>query len=483
MPLRLYNTLKRTKENFSPQEAGKVRMYVCGVTVYDKCHIGHARANIAFDVIFRYLRYLKFDVTYVRNFTDIDDKIIKRSQELNLPWKELTEKYIAEFESDMSALACLPVSREPKATDHIPEMIRLIETLIQKNKAYEVKGDVFYRVREFSEYGKLSGKNIENLETGARVEVNEEKADPLDFALWKVAKPGEPSWDSPWGKGRPGWHIECSAMSMKYLGEYFDIHGGGRDLIFPHHENEIAQSEGATEKPFVKYWMHNGFVNVNTEKMSKSLGNFFTIQDVLKNYDAEAVRAFLVSVHYRSPVDFSDQNLRDVTEALDRYYSTLKRVKEVVAQGKKGEKEILSFSFDLLKSFEEAMNDDFNTAAVWGAVFESIREVNKLLDQSSENADLIALLEKYLQDLEKISSVLGCLTPDPDAFFHRLHKEHLSTLQIEEQEILRLIQERKEARQNKNFKRSDEIRDQLASQGILLKDKPDGTTEWSVKSS
>ncbi len=481
MPLRLYNTLKRTKEIFLPREAGKVRMYVCGVTVYDKCHIGHARANIAFDVIFRYLRYLNFEVTYIRNFTDIDDKIIKRSQELNLPWKELTEKYIAEFESDMSALACLPVTREPKATDHIPEMIELIQTLIQKSKAYEVKGDVFFRVREFAEYGKLSGKNIEDLETGARVEVNEEKADPLDFALWKAAKPGEPSWDSPWGKGRPGWHIECSAMSTKYLGECFDIHGGGRDLIFPHHENEIAQSEGATEKPFVKYWMHNGFVNVNTEKMSKSLGNFFTIQDVLKNYDAEVVRAFLVSVHYRSPVDFSDQNLRDITEALDRYYSTLKRVKEVIAQGGKSKKQSLSFSFDLLKSFEDAMNDDFNTAAVWGSVFESIREVNKLLDQSSKNASLPPLLEKYLQDLEKISSVLGCLKPDPEAFFQRLHQEHLSTLQIEEKEILRLIEERKQARQNRDFKRSDEIRDQLASQGILLKDRPDGSTEWSVK--
>jgi len=478
MPLRLYNTLKRAKEAFVPQEAGKVRMYVCGVTVYDKCHMGHARANIAFDVIYRYFQYLNFKVTFVRNFTDIDDKIIKRSQELNIPWKELTEKYIAEFEQDMRALACLKVSHEPKATDHIAEMIQLITQLIQKNMAYQAGGDVFYRVRNFAEYGKLSGKNIEELETGARVEVNEEKKDPLDFALWKAAKAGEPSWDSPWGKGRPGWHIECSAMSEKYLGECFDIHGGGRDLIFPHHENEIAQSEGASGKQFVKYWLHNGFVNVNTEKMSKSLGNFFTIQDVLKNYDAEVVRAFLVSVHYRSPVDFSDQNLRDVAEALDRYYTTLKRAKEVMEKKNKVTEPGASLSFNLLQSFEEAMNDDFNTAAVWGFVFESIREVNKLLDQAQDST---SFLKKYFADLEKISSVLGCLYPDPDAFFTRVHKTRLSSLVIDEAEILRLIQERKEARQNKNFKRSDEIRDQLASQGIVLKDKPDGSTEWIVK--
>lgn len=485
MSLKVYNTLTRKKEDFVPldPQGKKVKMYVCGVTVYDYSHIGHARANVVFDLIGRYLRYKNYDLNFIRNFTDVDDKIIKRANELKISCEELTQKFINAFHADMKALGNVDVNLEPKATEHIPEMIQIIEKLIEKGMAYASKGDVFYRVRNFKDYGKLSGKNIEDLESGARVEVNEVKTDPLDFALWKSAKPGEPSWDSPWGKGRPGWHIECSAMSMKYLGETFDIHGGGRDLIFPHHENEIAQSEGCSGKNFVKYWLHNGFVNINTEKMSKSLGNFFTIQEVLKKFDWEVVRAFLLSVHYRSPIDFSDQNLQDSFQALERFYLTVKRAQEFLKDNKVGKTEKTNVEeIDLLlEDFALSMDDDFNTAKVLGSLFEAVRVINKSLD--SKDASAAQLCHTFLNSLEKIYSVLGCYGSDAAAFFNRNQRKAISETGVDEAQIHSLIAERKEARKNKDFKRSDEIRDQLLAQNIVLKDKPDGTTEWSIKSS
>ncbi|MBF0491740.1 MAG: cysteine--tRNA ligase [Deltaproteobacteria bacterium] len=503
MSLKLYNTLTSQKEEFIPLQPKKIRMYVCGVTVYDKCHLGHARANVAFDVIYRYLkhRFPDHQIEFVRNFTDVDDKIIQRSNEQKIPWQELTEKYIAEFHNDMRALGNGSPTLEPKATEHIPQMLQLIQKLIDKGIAYTADGDVFYRVKNFKDYGKLSGKNIEDLESGARVDIREAKENPLDFVLWKAAKPDEPSWDSPWGKGRPGWHIECSAMGMKYLGESFDIHGGGRDLIFPHHENEIAQSEGATGKHFVKYWLHNGFVNINAEKMSKSLGNFFSIQDILKQYDWEVVRAFLLSVHYRSPIDFSDQNLHDMGEALERYYTTIKRVREFLngpspenpaafPHPSRGEGVDLPSPMagegentlsNILSSFQQAMDDDFNTAAVFGLLFESVREVNKMLDQIQVGARQAAPLQEFLSNLEKISSVLGCFQPDAAAFFSRTQTRAVKDQNLDESKILQLIEERKQARLSKNWKRSDEIRNELAQMNIVLKDKPDGSVEWSVK--
>jgi cysteinyl-tRNA synthetase len=493
MPLRVYNTLNRNKETFEPLVPGKVRMYVCGVTVYDLCHLGHARANVAFDVIYRYLKFLGYEITYVRNFTDVDDKIIKRSNELRIPWNELTARYTAEFLKDIKALGNESPTIEPKATEHIPEMIRLIEKLIKKGLAYEVEGDVFYRVREFKKYGMLSQKNIEDLEAGARVEVMESKEDPLDFALWKSAKPGEPSWESPWGQGRPGWHIECSAMSMRYLGESFDIHGGGRDLIFPHHENEIAQSEGATQKPFSKYWIHNGFVNINAHKMAKSLGNFLTIKDVLTQYDWESLRAFLISVHYRSPIDFTENNIQEMHQALERYYSTIKRVKEYLAIEAKTTEwsplqaetlhDLVSKIEGLFKSFQESMDDDFNTAMVLGHIFEAVRVMNKILDQCAEEKPrwLGAICQSFLEKCEKIYSVLGCFGCDAEGFFQRAHERVTTKQEVDEKQILDLIEQRKTARNNKDFKKADEIRDELLKINVVLKDRPDGSTEWSLK--
>src|SRR5512136_3124072 len=333
MPLRVYNTLSGGKEEFVPLRPGKVGMYVCGVTVYDYSHIGHARAYVAFDVILRYLRYLGYDVTYVRNYTDIDDKIIKRANSDGVPFYEISERFIKEFDRDMAELGVEVPDVQPKATEHLAEIISLVTTLIDKGYAYQAGGDVYFCVDKFASYLKLSKRNLEEMQAGARIEVDEKKRHPMDFALWKEAKAGEPFWDSPWGKGRPGWHIECSAMSLKYLGETLDIHGGGQDLIFPHHENEIAQSEAATGRPFVRYWLHNGFVNINAEKMSKSLGNFFTIREVLEKYDREVLRFFLLSAHYRSPLDFSDQNLTEAEAGMERIYGALAGIDELLAKG------------------------------------------------------------------------------------------------------------------------------------------------------
>src|SRR6056297_3522389 len=380
MSLRVYNTLSGKKEDFEPLEPGKVKMYVCGVTVYDYCHIGHARANIVFDVIFRYLQYIGFDTTYVRNYTDVDDKIINRANERGIPSKELAEEFIRAFDEDMVALGLVKPTHEPRATAYIGEIITISQQLIDKGLAYEAGGDVYYRVDGFSDYLKLSKRNKDEMLAGTRIAPGEHKRNPMDFALWKAAKPGEPAWDSPWGPGRPGWHIECSAMSSTLLGESFDIHGGGRDLICPHHENEIAQSEGVSGKPFVNYWLHNGFVNVDQEKMSKSLGNFFTIRDILQKYDAEVVRFFILTAHYRSPIDFSDQNLKEARIGLSRFYEALQAAAAAVEgcpdQGAPGPE-----GAQLEASFREAMDDDFNTARAIGHLFEGARIINRLVTE------------------------------------------------------------------------------------------------------
>ena len=476
--MQIYNTLTRKKEEFTPIEPGKVKMYACGVTVYDLCHLGHARALITFDMIARYLRHKGFDVNFIRNITDIDDKIINRANEQGIDYKELTAKFIKAFYEDTKALGLHKPTHEPRATDYIDEIIAIIQGLEEKGLAYRVGQDVFYRVREFKGYGKLSGKNIDDLTSGARVEVMDQKADPLDFALWKGAKPGEPSWPSPWGDGRPGWHIECSAMSMKHLTETFDIHGGGRDLIFPHHENEIAQSEGCTGKPFAKFWVHNGFVNINEEKMSKSLGNFFTIRDILDKFPAEVVRLFILSSHYRSPLDYTDQIIYDAVSGLERFYQTGQRLSEYNAQPDNAEdlsEKIAAFRADFVK----AMDDDFNTAKVVGQVFEWVRLLNKLMDETRLQQSDIKLFQEAMAE---VHGVLGIFGSDAAAFLKELKDKRISDSKISEEEIQQLIVDRKQARKDKDFAKADQIRDDLLAKGIQLKDNPDGTTGWTVVS-
>ena len=470
MTLRVYNTLGRKKENFEPIEPGKVRMYVCGPTVYDSCHIGHARSVVVFDVIVRYLEAAGYAVTYVRNFTDVDDKIIKRANEMGIGTTQLAEKFIAEFYRDMDALNIRRATVEPRATEHIDSIIRVIERLYAKGLAYVVDGDVYFSVADFADYGKLSGRKLEDMEAGARVDVDDRKRNPFDFALWKSAKPGEPSWESPWGKGRPGWHIECSAMSGAFLGESFDIHGGGKDLIFPHHENEIAQSEGAFGKPFAKYWIHNGFVNINQEKMSKSLGNFLMIRDVLESYHSESVRLFLLSNHYRSPIDFSDKAMDESTTALDKIYALLERFEGIPAAENSGA---------LWNSFCEAMDDDFNTARGIGILFDAVRNINRLLDEginpSSEPA-----LRSAKADLLKIGGILGILQESSKRYFEKKKSRGLEKSAVTPETIEKLIAERLAARKSKNWARADEIRDFLAGHNIVLEDRPEGTV-WKIK--
>ncbi|MGD0585932.1 MAG: cysteine--tRNA ligase, partial [Oryzomonas sp.] len=396
MALRVYNTLSGEKETFVPLIPGRAGMYVCGVTVYDYCHIGHARANVVFDVIYRYLRYAGYDVTYVRNYTDIDDKIINRANQEGVDYCTITDRYIQAFDEDMERLGLAKPTVEPKATDHIGGIIAIIETLISKGHAYESEGDVYYAVETFPDYLKLSKRNLDEMKAGARVEVGDKKRHPMDFALWKDSKPGEPWWQSPWGKGRPGWHIECSAMSMEFLGATFDFHGGGKDLIFPHHENEIAQSEAANGCRFVRYWLHNGFVNINSEKMSKSLGNFFTIRQVLEKFDPETLRFFILSAHYRSPIDFSDQNLDEARTGLERIYSCLAALDEALL-GNPETPELAAVEplteagmdlqerlENLIPRFSEAMDDDFNTAQVLGMLFDAVRASNRFLAETSK---------------------------------------------------------------------------------------------------
>ncbi|HKI52306.1 MAG TPA: cysteine--tRNA ligase [Geothermobacteraceae bacterium] len=494
MSLRLYNTLSGKKEEFQPLEPGKVKMYVCGVTVYDYCHIGHARANIVFDVIYRYLKFAGYQVNYVRNYTDVDDKIIKRANERGITSKALAEEFIRAFDEDMAALNLERPTHQPKATEYIDEIIAITQTLVDKGMAYASGGDVYYRVDRFANYLKLSKRNMDEMLAGARIAPGEQKENPMDFALWKAAKPDEPSWESPWGPGRPGWHIECSAMSSSLLGETFDIHGGGRDLIFPHHENEIAQSEGASGKPFVKYWMHNGFVNVNQEKMSKSLGNFFTIRDILKSYDPEVVRFFILTAHYRSPVDFSDQNLEDAKAGLTRFYEGMQTAQKVIdsyPQPDKAicpeisaeEREVYDQIEALEDRFVEAMNDDFNTAAAIGHLFEGVRALNRLaaVGRFTDCPLSLTVLQEGIAKLQQLGGVLGLFASEPTAWLEGQKSSGLTGLSITAEEIEQLIVARKQARQERDFARADQIRNELAAKGIELLDSKDGTT-WKLHS-
>ncbi|CAJ0783100.1 Cysteine--tRNA ligase [Ralstonia psammae] len=457
--LKIYNTLAREKQTFVPIEPGRVRMYVCGMTVYDYCHVGHARVMVVFDMVQRWLRAAGYDVTYVRNITDIDDKIIKRAVENGETMSALTGRFIAAMHEDADALGVQRPDHEPRATEYVPQMLNMIGKLQTNGLAYQAAdGDVNYAVRKFPGYGKLSGKSLEDLRAGERVAANDAKQDPLDFVLWKSAKADEPAesrWASQWGEGRPGWHIECSAMSCELLGEHFDLHGGGADLQFPHHENEIAQSEGATGKTFVNMWMHNGFVRVNDEKMSKSLGNFFTIRDVLKVYDAEVVRFFILRSHYRSDLNYSDAHLDDARHALTRLYTAIKDVP--AAAGAQPD-----WSESHGKRFLEAMNDDFNTPVAVSVLFELASEVNKT--RSPELANQLAAL----------AGVMGLLGRDPHAFL----QGGVSADGLDAAEVEARIEERRSAKAARDFARADAIRADLLAAGIVLEDKPGGVTEW-----
>jgi len=453
--MQVYNTLHRQKEEFTPLKPNEVNMYVCGVTVYDYCHLGHARAYIVFDMIRRYLLYKGYKVNYIQNFTDIDDKIIRKAAESGQDYKEISEKFIQEYFIDFDRLNIMKADAYPKATEHIADIIALIAKLIEKKHAYVVNGDVYYDVASFSEYGKLSGRKFEDNEAGARVAVDTDKKNPLDFALWKTAKPGEPSWDSPWGAGRPGWHIECSAMSMQKLGQSFDIHGGGQDLIFPHHENEIAQSEGATGQSYVKYWLHNGFVNIDNEKMSKSLGNFFTIRDILKKYDPEILRFFVLSTHYRSPINFSEEQLIEAKKGLGKLYQAV--------QGYTVDTEALEVSTipsrtsgiagsdysSFEKEFLDYMDDDFNSAGALGVLFNLATAANR--DHSPDAAAL----------LKKLGGILGLLQTEQTA-------EEIPA------EITALAEQRLTAKKNKDFALADKLRGEILSKGYNIKDTPQG---------
>jgi len=455
-PILIYNSLTRRKEVFVPIEPGKVRMYVCGMTVYDYCHIGHARVMVVFDVIVRTLRAAGYDVTYVRNITDIDDKIIQRANERHEDFRSLTERYIEAMHEDAAALGVLPPDVEPRATAFMGDIIALIEKLIARGHAYVAdNGDVYYDVSSFPDYGKLSGEKPEALRAGARIEVGEAKDDPLDFVLWKQAKPGEPSWESPWGPGRPGWHIECSAMSTHYLGESFDIHGGGMDLKFPHHENEIAQSEAACDCTFVNYWIHNGFVQVNEEKMSKSLGNFFTVREVLRHYAPEVVRFFILGSHYRSPLNYSEENLEAARQGLTRLYTALRGLAAEAAPA----------DGEAVARFESAMRDDFNTPEAISVLFDLAREINRCRETEPDRAASLAGTLRHLGER------LGLLGEAPEAFLRGGTPEGLDDEAIEG-----LIAARNAARQARNWAEADRIRDELQAQGIVLEDTAQGTT-------
>jgi cysteinyl-tRNA synthetase len=473
--LKIYNNLTRQKETFTPITPGKVGMYVCGMTVYDYCHVGHARVMVVFDMVARYLRHSGYDVNYVRNITDIDDKIIKRANENGESMAALTQRFIDAMHEDSAALGVLPPDHEPKATTSIDLMLNMIQTLINKGYAYAASnGDVYYDVSKFEGYGKLSGKKLEDLRAGERVAIDEVKDDPMDFVLWKAAKPGEPSWESPWGNGRPGWHIECSAMSTDCLGHHFDIHGGGLDLQFPHHENEIAQSEAATGCKFVNVWMHNGFVQINEEKMSKSLNNFFTLRGVLKEYAPEVIRYFILASHYRSPLNYSDQNLNSAKAALERFYTALRGVNTATVQNG-GEYE---------ERFRTAMDDDFNTVEAMAVLFEIANALNKAkADNNSVAAAQLAGQLKY------IGGVLGLLQDDPDAFLKGrgvtgsanivTNSDSVNAtgyVGLSEEAIDNLIQQRLDARKNKNWAEADRIRNELQAQKIILEDGAGGTT-------
>ena len=466
MSLKIFNTLRNEKEPFVPIIPGKVRMYVCGVTPYDSAHLGHCRFLLTFDVIYRYLLFSGFDVTYARNFTDVDDKIIKRANDEQTACSAITARYIAEFHRDSEELGLLPPTIEPRATEHIAEIIDVIKKLEANGLGYRVDDDVFYSVSGFPGYGKLSRKKIDELESGARVEIDERKRSPLDFALWKSSKPGEPAWESPWGPGRPGWHIECSAMSTKYLDQPFDIHGGGRDLIFPHHENEIAQSEGAYEKALARYWIHNGFLNINQEKMSKSLGNFFTIREILGNFDRVALRHFFLASHYRSPLDFSTEALEEAGIAAERILETADRAAQLL------EGSTAPPDDELMNSFREEMDDDFNTPRALALLFDEARALNRLFDSRKHKG-----LEKRIAAFRAICGTLGLTQP---GYFERKKQRWLKKGILTASEVEMLISRRHLCRQQKNWAEADRIRDELQSKGIIIEDLPGGTV-WKVK--
>lgn len=458
--MKLYNTLTKRKEEFVPLREGEVRMYSCGPTVYNYFHIGNARPFIIFDTLRRYFEYKGYKVLFVQNFTDIDDKMINRANEEGISVKELADRFIEEYFKDADALGIKRATVHPRATEHIDDMIAFIQKLQDKGLAYERNGDVYFRTSAFEGYGKLSGQNLEELEMGARIDVNEEKENPMDFALWKSQKPGEPAWDSPWGKGRPGWHIECSVMSMKYLGETIDIHSGGQDLIFPHHENEIAQSEGATGKPFARYWLHNGYINVNNQKMSKSLGNFFTVRDIAKEFDLEVVRLFMLSAHYRNPINFSRELLEQAQSALERLYNGKNNLEYLLNESEnreinEEERQLIAQFREREAQFERAMEDDINTADALAALFDLVRDINVGLGPHSARG----VVEEAYKVFTTLSGVLGLLqkkTGDLDS------------------EIEALIEKRQQARREKNWAVADRIRDELKARGIILEDTPQG---------
>jgi cysteinyl-tRNA synthetase len=460
--LKIYNTLSRDKQTFTPIEPNKVHMYVCGMTVYDFCHLGHARVMVVFDMVSRWFRTSNYEVTYVRNITDIDDKIIKRANENKESIGDLTQRFIDAMDDDSAKLGIIRPDIEPRATAYINGMIKMIAALIEKGHAYAAdNGDVFYSVRSFADYGKLSGKSLEDLRAGERVEIDTFKKDPMDFVLWKSVKPNEPNWDSPWGAGRPGWHIECSVMSAAHLGAHFDIHGGGQDLQFPHHENEIAQSEAVHSCQMANYWMHNGFVRVDDEKMSKSLGNFFTIREVLKKYDAEVVRFFILRAHYRSPLNYSDQHLDDAKSALKRLYTALRYYDVTDSE--------IDWTHPQAARFKVAMDDDFNTPEAMAVLFDLANEVNK-----TKSLDVASLLKR-------LGKVIGLLQREPNAFlqgFNSAADSHTSSNSIEDYEIQveELLAKRIQAKKSKNFAEADRIRKHLADEGIILEDTPQGTT-------
>ena len=470
MSISLYNTMTNKKEEFKPINEGKVGMYVCGVTVYDYTHIGHGRSSVAFDVIRRYFEYCGYDVTFVKNFTDVDDKIINRANENKELWSELALRFIKEHDEDMDSLYIKRPTYTPMATKYIEKMINYCERLIEKGNAYAVDGDVYFRVNSFKEYGKLSGRNLDDMMAGARVDVNDKKENPLDFALWKGAKEGEPFWESPWGKGRPGWHIECSVMSEAILGSSIDIHGGGQDLIFPHHENEIAQSEAISCTTFANYWIHNGFVNINKEKMSKSLNNFFTIRDILKICHSEALRLLFLMTHYRQPLEYSEDKLKEATSALQRIYTFLDEVEHIQGskKGKNMEKEICDMKEHFIKEFESAMNDDFNTPKAVAAIFEIVRIGNTVIASKPANETAERLKDVTAFIFNIVSKVLGIMN-------HSAKDWYISNLKVPLDEVESLIAKRAEARKNKDFALADSIRAELTEKGVEIIDTIEGT--------
>ena len=483
--LRLYNTLSGSKEPFEPLVPGKVRMYVCGVTVYDYCHIGHARSALVFDVLRRYLEYSGFVVEFAKNFTDVDDKIIKRANEQGVSCEHVTTTYINAYYEDMEKLGVRRATLEPRATEHIADIVRLVDTLLAKGMAYRVDGDVYFQVDRYPVYGRLSKRNVDDLQAGARVDVDERKRHPMDFALWKGSKPGEPSWDSPWGPGRPGWHIECSAMAMRHLGETFDIHGGGMDLIFPHHENEIAQSCGATGKEFARYWVHNGFVQINQEKMSKSLGNFFTIREIFQKSEwsdtvtGEMLRYFLLSTHYRSPLDFSDQSLNEAKNALNGFYDLFERLNESAPAHGAADQQMQESTMRARAAFVAAMDDDLNTPNAVAALQTLRGEANKALEVGLSGE----MRRVVRQEFRVLGIVLGLLQTDTWRFKSQRQQPssggaEASTDTLSDEDIADKLAARLAAKRSKNYQLADQLRAELASHGITIEDRPDGTSRW-----